>query len=169
MTTRRVVISVVMVVVAVALQTTLFARLRPLDSTPALVLLVVIAVARHLPAEAALLMGFGAGLLQDLLSETALGLWALVSSVVAFSTIRMRDRMAGDYRLIAPVVFLASLGALALFALLGTIFGQKILADAGVIRKMVLPSIYNTALAVLVLPLTTRLIGRAGRQAGWRL
>ena len=169
MTARRVAIAVVTVVIAVALQTTLFARLRPFDAAPALGLLVVIAVARHLPDEAGLLIGFGAGLLQDLLSETALGLWALVITVVAFATVRMRDRMTEDFRLIAPLVFVMTLGALALFALLGTIFGEKILADSGVVRKMVLPSLYNTALIPAVFPLATRLLGRVRRQTGWRL
>jgi rod shape-determining protein MreD len=168
-TSRRIVIAVVLVVAAVALQTTLFARLRPLDAAPALVLLTVIAVSRRLPDEAALLIGFGAGLFQDLLSESPLGLWALVASAVAFATIRFRDRMAGDYRLIAPAVFVLSLSALALFALLGTIFGEKTLADAGIVRKMVLPALYNTVLAVVVLPLATRLMGRPRRQTGWQL
>ncbi len=169
MSLRRIVLSVVLLFVAVAFQTTLFARLRPLDAAPALVMLTVIAVARHLPDEVSLILGFLAGLFQDLLSETALGLWALVFTIVAFATVRFRDRMAGDYRLIAPVVFAMSLGALALFALLGTIFGEKTLADAGVIRKMVLPALYNTLLAALVLPLVTRLLGRAARRAEWRL
>jgi rod shape-determining protein MreD len=69
-------------ILAVAVQTTLFARFRPFDAAPALVMLVVLAFARHLPSEYALLMGFGAGLFQDLLAETPLGLWALVLTAV---------------------------------------------------------------------------------------
>ena len=169
MTARRIAVAVALVAIAVALQTTLFARLRPFDAAPALGLLVVMAVARHLPDEAALLIGFLSGLFLDLLSESPLGLWALVTTVVAYATIRLRDRMAGDYRIIGPVVFAVSLGALALFALLGTIFGEKTLADAGVIRKMLLPSLYNTLLAVIVFPITTAAMGRVRRQTGWRL
>ena len=166
---RKVVIAATLIVIAVALQTTLFARLRPFDAAPALVLLTVIAVGRHLPDEAALLLGFLAGLFQDLLSETALGLWALVATIVAFVTVRFKDRMAGDYRLIAPVVFVMSFLALALFAVLGTIFGEKTLADAAIVRKMLLPALYNTLLAVLLLPLVTSLLGRTTRRAEWRL
>ena len=146
---RKVVIAATLIVIAVALQTTLFAQLRPFDSAPAL--------------------GFLAGLIQDLLSETALGLWALVATIVAFVTVRFKDRMAGDYRLIAPVVFVMSFLALALFAVLGTIFGEKTLADAAIVRKMLLPSLYNTLLAVLLLPFVTSLLGRTTRRAEWRL
>jgi hypothetical protein len=71
--------------------------------------------------------------------------------------------------LVAPVVFVVSAGALALFALLGTIFGERTLADAALVKKILLPSAYNTVLAVIVLPLAGVLIGRARRTAGWRL
>jgi ACR3 family arsenite efflux pump ArsB len=65
-------------------------------------------------------------------------------------------------------VFLVSFGALALYALLGTIFGEQTLADAQVVRKMLLPAVYNTILAPLVLPPLTRLIGeRSGGRRGW--
>ena len=114
-----------------ALQTTLFARLRPFDAAPALVLLVVLALRRHLPAECSLLLGFGAGLLQDLLSESALGLWALVLTTVAFFVLRFRDRFEDDFSLDRAVrVRRHRWVALALFSLLGTIFGEKTLADA---------------------------------------
>ena len=52
---RRAAVVVVSIIVAAALQTTLFLRFRPFDAAPALVMLVVIALARHLPAEFALL------------------------------------------------------------------------------------------------------------------
>lgn len=152
---RRLLIAALFIVGAAALQTTLFARIRPLDAAPALAVLVVIAVARHLPAEIAVITGFLAGLLNDLLSETALGLWSLVLTTVAYVVVRFRERMEDDFTLIAPLVFAISFAALALFAVLGTIFGEKTLADAGLVRKMVLPSAYNVVLAAVVLPLTT--------------
>jgi rod shape-determining protein MreD len=106
----------------------------------------------------------------DLLSESALGLWALVCTSVAFATVRLRRRLEDDMALLAPGVFLLSMAALALYALLGTIFGQQTLADAQVVRKMLLPAAYNTVLAAGVLPLVTRLIGaRSQRGLGWDL
>ena len=156
---RRTAATVLMILVAAALQTTLFVRLRPFDAAPALVLLVVIALARHLSPEFALLAGFSAGLLQDLLSDSALGLWALTFTTVAYAVVRLRDRMEEDFTLFGPFVFAVTAAAITLFAVLGTIFGEKTLADAGLWRKIVLPSLYNALLAGLVLPLGTWALG----------
>ncbi|OFW66157.1 MAG: rod shape-determining protein MreD [Actinobacteria bacterium RBG_16_68_21] len=154
----------VIVLIAAALQTTMFARLRPFDSAPALVLLVVIAFARHIPAEAALILGFGAGVLQDLLADSPLGLWALVFTSAAYFVLRFRDRLEDDFSLIGPFVFAVTAGSLALFSVLGTIFGEKTLADVGIIKKVLLPSLYNMLLAALILPFATWVLGAARRR-----
>ncbi len=148
---RRAAATVAVVIAAVAIQTTMFGRLRLFDSAPALVVLVVMAYARYLPAEYALLTGFCAGLFQDLLAESPLGLWALVLTSVAFGVLRFRDRLDDEFGYLGPFVFLISLGGLALFAVLGTIFGEKTLADAGILKKVALPALYNVILAPLVL------------------
>lgn len=167
---RRAVIVVLFVVTALALQTTLFARLRPFEAAPALGLLAVIALSRQLSPEAALVTGFLTGFFQDLLADSILGLWALSLSVAAFVTVRVRDRLVEDVTLVGPAVFALSLGALALFAVLSTIFGQKTLADAGLVRKMLLPAAYNLLLGILVLPLASRLLDVQRRRAGgWQL
>ena len=163
---RRTAIAVALALLGVALQTTLFVRFRPFDASPALALLVVLALSRHLGRMGSLLMGFGTGLLLDLLSETALGLWALVATAVAFATVRLRHRFEDDVTLLVPGVFLISFAAMALYGLLGTIFGEQTLADAQVVRKMLLPAVYNTVLAVLVLPPVTKLIGERVRSPG---
>jgi rod shape-determining protein MreD len=156
---RRGAVATVMVLTAAALQTTLFVRLRVFDAAPALVLLVVIALARHLSPEIALLVGFAAGLLQDLLSDSPLGLWAVTLTTVAYVVVRLRERMEEDFSLFGPFVFVVTAGAIALFAVLGTIFGEKTLADVGLWRKIVLPSLYNALLASVLLPFTTWALG----------
>lgn len=165
MKVRRFIATAAIVVIAAALQTTMFATIRPFDAAPALVLLVVIAFARHLPAEAALLLGFGAGILQDLLSDSALGLWALVLTTVAFFVLRFRDRLEDDFSLIGPFVFGVTAGGLALFSVLSTIFGEKTLADVGLIKKVLLPSLYNMVLAAPILPFATWVLGAARRRS----
>ena len=170
MKARHAALVVVIVIVAVAVQTTVFNRIRLFDAAPALVLLVVLAYARYLPAEYALLTGFGAGLFQDLLAETPLGLWALVMTSVAYSVLRFRDRFEDDFGFVAPFVLAVTIGALGLFAVLGTIFGEKTLADAGVLRKIALPAIYNVALAPLILPLAPLSLGISrSRDTAFRL
>ena len=165
---RRTAVAVALVILGVALQTTLFVKLRPFGASPALALLVTLAVSRQLGQVPALFVGFATGLLLDLLSEGALGLWALVLTTAAYATVRLRHRFEDDLTLLIPGVFLISFGALALYALLGTIFGEQTLADAQVVRKMLLPAVYNTVLAPLILPPVTRLIGaRGGRRPGW--
>jgi rod shape-determining protein MreD len=165
---RRTAVAVALALLGVAVQTTLFVRFRPFDASPALALLVLLAVCRHLGQVESLLLGFGTGLLLDLLSETALGLWALVATSVAFATVRLRHRFEDDVTLLVPGVFLITFGAMALYGLLGTIFGEQTLADAEVVRKMLLPAAYNTVLAVVVLPPVTWLVGRRPRSGlGW--
>ena len=166
--TRRVAVSVLLLIAAVALQGTLFAEIRPLDATPALALLFLIAVSRHLPDQATLLVGFGSGLFLDLLAESPLGLWALVHTMGAFVVLRLRERSEDDPLILGLGVFTLTAAALTLFAVLGTIFGEKTVADAGIVRKIVLPAAYNTVLAAGALPLVSRLVG-AGRRSGWDL
>jgi rod shape-determining protein MreD len=166
--TRRIILSVVLLIVAVALQTTLFADLRPLDAAPALALLVLVAVSRHLREEPALLVAFGTGLFLDMLSETPLGLWALVATTLAFVIVKLRDRSEDDPLILGIGVFVLTAGALTLFSVLGTIFGEKTLADAGIVRKIVLPAVYNTVLAGLILPGVTWVLG-IRRRSGWDL
>jgi rod shape-determining protein MreD len=155
---RRTAVAVALVILGVALQTTLFVRLRPFGASPALALLVTLAVSRHMGQVSALVVGFATGLLLDLLSETALGLWALVLTCVAYATVRLRRRFEDDVTLLIPGVFLLSFSTLALYALVGTIFGEQTLSDAQVVRKMLLPAVYNTILSPLVLPPITRLL-----------
>ena len=143
-----------------------FGRLarRTFDAAPALVLLVVLAYARYLPAEFALLTGFFAGLFQDLLVESPLGLWALVMTAVAFSVLRFRDRFEDDFGLIGPFVLFLTIGGLALFSVLGTIFGEKTLADVGILKKIALPAVYNVVLAPLILPIAPLTLGVTRRR-----
>lgn len=163
---RRLSGAVVIVVMAVVLQTTLFASIRPFNAAPALVVLVVIAYARHLQPEHALGLAFFAGFLEDLLAQSALGLWALVMTTTAYFVVRFRDRLEDDFSLLGPFVFAVTAGALALFSVVGTIFGEKTLADAGIVRKIVLSSLYNLLLAAVILPFITWTLGVARRRSG---
>lgn len=170
MTVRRLLFATLAVVLAVVLQTSLFVRLRPFDVAPALVILVVIAVSRQLAAERALLLGFAAGLLQDALAATPLGLWALVTTVVAYLTVRSRDRFEDDWTVLAIAVVVLTLLALVLYTVVGTIFGQKTLADAGLLKKLLVPPLYNLVLAPIVITPLSRFLGRdQARRSEWAL
>ncbi|MBT8197586.1 MAG: rod shape-determining protein MreD [Acidimicrobiia bacterium] len=166
---RRVAISLGFVAIAVILQANLFGpgRIQPFGASPALVMLSVIAVTRYLDEEPALLIGFTGGLLQDLLGSQPLGLWALVLTVVAYATVATRDRVEG-LPLVAGSVALLTIGAMVLFVVLATLFAQDTLQDQALAIKVILPAVYNVAIAGAVLPLATKLLRQPG-EPGWAI
>jgi rod shape-determining protein MreD len=166
---RAIGLAIAFVVTSVVIQTSAFGagRIQPFGASPALVLLVVIGCARYLAAEPALLVGFTAGLLLDLLGGSALGLWAMSYTVVAYAAWRVRERADDGPFVIGFGVLLLTVLGQSLFAVAGTLFGQRILSNPVAVKHMLLPAVYNVALAVLVLPLITRLLG--DRRRGWAL
>ena len=150
---RHVVIALGLVVLAVVLQTTVFApgRIQPFGAAPNLVLLVVIGCARFLDPEPALLVGFTGGLLVDLLSSSPLGLWAMVLTAVTFVALKVRSRAADGPLVVAAGVFALTLLGQVLFVFVGTLFGQRTIEDPQVIRKLLLPALYNVILGAPVL------------------
>jgi rod shape-determining protein MreD len=144
------------VLLAVILQTTVFPR--PFGASPNLVVLVVIGVGLYMDSETAVVAGFVGGLLNDLLGDTILGLWALVVSVIAYAASQYRYRAEGNLlRMILGVFGLTVLAQL-LFGLVGTLFGQGFLADTSLIIGVVLTAVITLLLATVVLPLVSRLV-----------
>ncbi len=155
-------------IVAVILQTTLFDRyLDPFDVAPDFVLLVVVAASYQLSEEAAMLLGFSAGLLTDLLGNTLLGVWALVLTVAAYVTVRIRPRVEGNTFLTLASIFVLTVGGELLYATLGTLFGQQVFSDVNAFKKVLLAAVYNLILAIGVLPLTARLMRRDPAAGVW--
>ncbi len=152
MSGRTIAIALALGVAAVVLQTTLFAELRPFGASPNLPLLVVIACARHLDPDPAVLYGFSVGLLTDLLGASPLGMWALVMTAAAYGTVRFRDRLEEAPVAGAVLVFVLTLLGEVLFLLLGTLFGLKLLSQAGLVRIVLLTALYTTVLAPALLP-----------------
>lgn len=158
------------VVAAIVLQTTLFGqgRIQPYGAAPSLVLLVVVASVRYLESDPALLLGFTSGLLMDLLGGSPLGLWAMVLTVVVYVTLRIRRRADAGPLVIAVGIFALALLGQSLFAVAGTLFGQRTLIDPNVVKLMILPAVYTAILAVAVVPLITVALGQR-RNQGWAL
>jgi rod shape-determining protein MreD len=154
-TSRALFVSLASVVTAVVLQTTLFVNesLRPFGATPNLVLVTVVAAAIVIDPEPAIFLGFTGGLLIDLLGGSPLGLWALVLTVVAYVTTRLKGTVADRQMLVIPGVLLIALGAGLLFAGNATLFGEQPFKDPGVFRIIILTAIYSAVTALAVLPL----------------
>lgn len=161
-------VALVLAIVAVILQTTLFDRyVDPFGVSPDFVLLVVIAASFQVAEEAALVVGFSAGLLSDLLGNTLLGIWALVLTVAGYTAARLQPRVEGNLFVALVAVFGITIGAELLFAVLGTLFGQQVFSDTGVLRKVLLAAVYNVILGLAVLPLTGRLMQRDRQTGVW--
>lgn len=158
---RPVAVSLGLVVIAVVVQTTVFGdgRLQPLGASPMLVLVVVMACVLHLEEEPALLLGFTAGLLLDLLGGSPLGLWAMVHLVVAYLTLRLRHRADDGAVVVAFGVFAMAVLAQSLFLVASTLFGQRLIVSDGLVKQLILPAIYSVVIAPVVFPIVRWLLG----------
>jgi rod shape-determining protein MreD len=156
---RRIAFSLLAIGAAVIVQTTLLARIPVFGVTPDLVLLTVIACARRLRAEPAVVLGFTAGLIIDLLGSAPLGLRSMVLTTVAFATVRTRDRFEVSIPTLGLAVWGLALGGGVLLAVVGTLFGQKTFSDPGVVPQLLLGPVYDVLLGVAVLPLMSRILG----------
>lgn len=164
MRTRAIGLSLLAAALAVLVQTTLFAQVRIFDVAPDLVMLTVIAVARRLEPEPAVLLGFTSGLALDLLGSSPLGLRALVLTLIAYATVRTRDRFDINVVFTGLAVVLLSLLGVLLIVVIGTLFGEASFRDSNVFRKILLVPVYNLALSVAVFPLVTLVVGGRRRR-----
>jgi rod shape-determining protein MreD len=147
MTNGKVIISLGLVLAAVVIQTTVFQHIRPLGYAPALGMLTVIALARHLDPEQALFVAFTGGFLQDILGGAPLGLWAITFAIVAFIALKVRDReIVGTPAVLLGVFGLTVIGQFT-YAVLGTLFGQGIINRPGFLGDLLVPALYNVILA----------------------
>ncbi|MDA8063482.1 MAG: rod shape-determining protein MreD [Actinomycetota bacterium] len=153
-----------LVVLVAIVQTTFGADLRIAGVAPDLFLLLAIAGGLTTGPEAGAVIGFSAGLVEDLtLAATPVGLSALAWCLVGFAVGWARSSVLSDGRAVEPLVaFVATLGGVALFLAAGDLAGQSAIMDLGhrwLLRIAVIEGGWN---AVLVLP-TTWLVGRAAR------
>ena len=152
MNRARVAIALLAIVLSLVIQTTVFGSggIQPLGVAPAFVTLMVIAIGPYVEAEYHILLGFTAGILTDLMGSGTLGLWAMTLTIVAYATVRLRERFNEGILLTGFLVFSLTLLAQLVFVTLATLFGQEVAADSSVVAKVVLPAVWNLALAIPV-------------------
>lgn len=157
MRARQILVASLVLVVAVVVQTTLFSRFEFV--TPDLVLLISILFATTgLRAEAVLVMSFLGGLIVDLLGSTVLGLRAAVFTVAAYLAVRTVHRVDLGPVAVALWVGALSLVGVALFLVLGTLFGQGGLVGTDLGRRIVLVPLANMVLSLPVAPILNRFL-----------
>ena len=168
MRSRDVGISLLLVVIAVVVQTAVFGdgRINPFGVSPSVVLVVVLACARYVEPEPAILLGFTGGMLLDLLGGAPLGLWAMAYTVAVYVGLRFRHRADDGPVVVGFGVVMLTLLANALFVIVGTLFGERFFTSTEVIKNTIVPAVYNLPVAAVVFPLVTRMIG-SRRRVGW--
>ncbi len=145
----RIVISLIAVVVAIVIQTTVFAagRIEPFGVAPALAMLVLIGVAPHIETEYLVLLGFTAGILVDLIGSGTLGLWAMSYTAVAYVAGRFRARFSDSVLMSLVAAFVLTIFGGLVYVFLGTLFGQETVGEPNLVAKIVLPAVWNLILA----------------------
>lgn len=149
MSRSRVVTSLLAVVIMIVIQTTVFGAggIQPLGAAPALVTLVVVLLAPFIETEYHILLGFTAGILVDLVGSGTLGLWAMTLTIIAYASSRLRVQLAQSAIAMGAIVFGLTVASQMIFVLLSTIFGQNTIAEPQLLQKILLPALWNLALA----------------------
>lgn len=103
-------------------------------------------------------MAFSGGLVVDMLGSTALGLRAAVFTVIGYIAVKTAHRVDIGPLAIALWVAALTLAGVALFLVVGTLFGQGGLISTGLGRRLIFVPLSNLVLSFAVAPLMNRLI-----------
>ena len=153
----------VLLVLAVALQSTLLSRLTFLGVIPQLVLVVVVSMAWSGGERVGVVTGFCAGLLLDLLTlpQSITGLYALIYTMVGFGVGFFRGFVPAD-SVWTPVFTVAIASAVAEFgySLMNIMMGQRWVGVGFSAKVAGFVVLYNTLLTPFVYPLVRRIAER---------
>ena len=150
------------VIIALALQSTLLARVTLLGVIPQLVLVVVVSLAYLEGERVGLVMGFFGGLLQDLLLfQSIIGLTALVYTLVGYAVGVFRQ-YAPSESVWTPVlcVALATAAVELSYASLAIILGETWVSLDFTTKVAGLVVLYNTLLTPFTFPLVRKVSNR---------
>ncbi len=159
MTAKSIVWGLVLVALAVILQTTLFSRLDDLGIVADVVMVMVLVSARWLDPEPALLLGFTGGIIYDLNGTTPIGLRAMVFTIIAYAAVRVAAN-SDSHISGALVVIILSFAGVLLFTMVGTLFGQGSLRGINVLQTFVLLPVFNGILSLAIGPVVKRAMAR---------
>lgn len=147
---------------AVAVQSTLLARLTLLGVIPQLVLVVVVCLAYLDGPRVGVVLGFAGGLLQDLLlPQSIIGLTAFVYTLLGYGVGSLRHFAPSD-SVWSPVFAVAIASGIAelSYAMLAIILGQEWVSLRFTAQVTGLVVLYDTLLTPFVFPLLRRIANR---------
>lgn len=160
MTALRGLVGLLAVVLALGLQISLFPHLAWNGVVPNLVLLVVVAAALTRGPQFALVLGFTAGVLMDLVppADHLAGRWALALVVVAWIASRMRHETRPSVATVVATVAASSFVGTSVFALSGLLLRDPAIGVTEMLGVIAVALVWDLLLTPIVLPLTMRLL-----------
>ena len=161
------VIGAATIVVALALQTTIFSRLPLPGNAPNLLLVLVVAVALAGGVPAGVGMGFATGLAADLISDHPLGLLAFVFLVVGLVVGSIEA--PSERSVFWPVVIVAAAAVLSflLYLVIYALIGRHGIAWGSQLRGLPEAVVYDVMLTPFVVPVVAAVVRRLRVSPAW--
>lgn len=151
-----------MLIIALAIQSTVLAQVTILGVVPNLVLVVIVVLAYLDGERVGVVLGFFGGLLLDLQLEQAIvGLSALVYTLLGYGVAAVR-RLSSKESVWTPVLVVVGASTIAEFGYAGLsiILGREWVALATTAKRAGLVVLYNTLLTPFVFPLVRGIANR---------
>lgn len=162
MNALRALVGLAAVVVALGLQISLFPHVAWNGVVPNLVLLVVVAAALTRGPQFAMVLGFVAGVLMDVVppADHYAGRWALALVVVAWIAGRMKAETRPSTAAVLVTVAASSFVGTSVFALTGLLLRDPVIGITEMLGVIAVALVWDLLLTPIVLPLTMRLLDR---------
>jgi rod shape-determining protein MreD len=139
-------------VTAMIVHTAVFSQIRVFGIMPDLMLLLAVTAGLEAGPGYGAVAGFVTGMIADLFLPTPLGLSALVYSLTGYVTgVTKAGLLEAAWWFPVAVAFAASSAGIGLFALVGTMLGEKSLLGLHLIVVMLVVGLFNAVLALPVL------------------
>ncbi|HET6715119.1 MAG TPA: rod shape-determining protein MreD [Actinomycetota bacterium] len=157
--TRRVLVTIVVIVTALLLQSTLFWNLKLLGVRPELMYLITIVIAILEGPNEGAVTGFAAGLAQDFLLNQPKGITALTLTLVGYAAGLARQYIVSPSPLLPTIlVGVGTAAGIAFYQVVAFLLGQLEETFSYAIRVTLLTALYNAILTPIVYPLLRRVI-----------
>jgi len=157
--TRRVLVTIVVIVTALLLQSTLFWNLKLLGVRPELMFLITIVIAILEGPNEGAITGFAAGLAQDFMLNQPKGITALTLTLVGYAAGLARQYIVSPSPLLPTIlVGVGTAAGIAFYQVVAFLLGQLEETVSYAIRVTLLTALYNAILTPIVYPLLRRVI-----------
>ena len=157
--TRRVLVTIVIIVTGLLLQSTLFWQLKLLGVRPELMYLITILIAIIEGPNEGAVTGFAAGLAQDFLMNQPKGITALTLTLVGYAAGLARQYIVSPSPLLPTILVAVGTAAGVMFyQVVAFLLGQLEETFAHAVRVTLLTALYGAILTPIVYPLLRRVI-----------